>query len=107
SYPEILATLDTDNKNRGLYFDAEHVPYCGRVLRVRSLVSQILDEGSGYMLRFKTPSIILEGATCIGTFSDKRLFCPRAIYPYWRAAWLTPIRDAESGYDPEQKGCVA
>jgi len=25
-YEEILGTLDTQNKNRGLYFDAEEVP---------------------------------------------------------------------------------
>ena len=28
-YKEILATLDTTNRNRGLLFDAEMVPYCG------------------------------------------------------------------------------
>jgi hypothetical protein len=95
SYPEILTTLNTENKNRGLYFDAEHVPYCGKLLRVRSLVSQILDERTGYMLRFKIPAVILEGAYCLGAYSDKRMFCPRAVYPYWRAAWLTPMRDAQ------------
>jgi len=95
SYPDILTTLNTENKNRGLYFDAEHVPYCGKVMRVRSLVSQILDERTGYMLRFKIPAVILEGAYCLGAFSDKRMFCPRAVYPYWRATWLTPLRDAQ------------
>ena len=29
SYEEILATLDQRNKNRGLYFDSEMVPFCG------------------------------------------------------------------------------
>lgn len=96
SYAEILATLDRDNKNRGLYFDAEHVPYCGRRMRVRSLVTRIIEEHSGRMLHFRTPGIILEGATCQGTFSDKRMFCPRAIYPYWRALWLTPLTAAEA-----------
>jgi hypothetical protein len=103
SYKEILKTLDTDNKNRGLYFDAEHVPYCGKDMRVRSLVSQILDERTGFMLRFKTPAIILEAAYCIGTFSDKRMFCPRAIYPYWRAAWLTPLEQAQSEHVPSDR----
>jgi hypothetical protein len=89
SYEEILATLDTENKNRGLYFDAENVPYCGKELRVRSIVDHIIDEHTGAMIRFKTPAIILEGAYCRGTYSDKRMFCPRAVYPYWRSAWLT------------------
>ena len=42
--------LDGNNKTRGLYFDAEHVPYCGKELSVRSLVNQIIDERTGYML---------------------------------------------------------
>lgn len=95
TYPEILATLNVDNKNRGLYFDAEHVPYCGRVLRVRSAVNRIIEEHTGRMLHFKTPSYILEGAHCQGAFSERRMFCPRAIYPYWRSIWLTPLEASE------------
>jgi hypothetical protein len=91
SYQEILQTLNTDNKNRGLYFDAEHVPYCGREFSVRGLVTQIIDERDGYMLRFKSPSIILDSVVCKGTYSDHRMFCPRAIYPYWRPIWLKPV----------------
>jgi hypothetical protein len=94
-YREILAMLDGNNKTRGLYFDAEHVPYCGKEFSVRSLVNQIIDERTGYMLRFKTPSIILEGVVCGGTYSDGRLFCPRAIYPYWRTVWLKPVESAQ------------
>jgi hypothetical protein len=95
SYEEILETLDTDNKNRGLYFDAENVPYCGMELRVHSLVEHIIDEKTGHMLRFKTPALILAGAYCRGTYSDKRMFCPRAVYPYWRTAWVTLIAGAD------------
>jgi hypothetical protein len=91
SYPEILATLNMDNKTRGLYFDAENVPYCGKEFPVRSLVNQIIDERTGFMLRFKSPSIILKNVYCQGTYSDNRMFCPRAIYPYWRPAWLSPV----------------
>jgi hypothetical protein len=88
SHEEILATLDTNNKNRGLYFDAEHVPYCGGTFRVRSSIFKIVDERNGRMLQFKTPSIILEGASCQACYSNRRLFCPRALYPYWREVWL-------------------
>jgi hypothetical protein len=96
SYEEILQTLDTENRNRGLYFDAENVPYCGKELRVRSLVDHIINEQTGEMLHFKTPAIILEGAYCKGTYSDKRMFCPRAVYPYWRTAWLTLLEAPRS-----------
>ena len=33
SYDEILSTLDGNNRNRGMYFDAEEVPYCGKQYR--------------------------------------------------------------------------
>jgi hypothetical protein len=98
SYAEILTTLDGANKNRGLYFDAEEVPYCGKTFRVRSLVRQILDEKTGRMLRLKGNNVILEGVYCKGWYSDRRMFCPRAIYSIWREAWLEraeqPISDA-------------
>ena len=88
SYPEILATLNTNNMNRGLYFDAEEVPYCGGTYRVRSRVSKIIDEKTGKMRVFKTPAVILEGVYCQARYSDRRMFCPRAILPFWRDAWL-------------------
>jgi hypothetical protein len=91
SHRDILTTLDHQSRNRGLYFDAEHVPYCDKVQRVRSLVHQIVDERTGKLLRFKTPCVILEGAYCQGAYSERRMFCPRAIYPYWREAWLERI----------------
>jgi hypothetical protein len=88
SYDEILATLDENNKNRGLYFDAEMVPYCGRSFRVLKRVKRILDEKTGKMMDFKNPCIILEGVVCQSRYSECRLFCPRSIYSYWREIWL-------------------
>jgi hypothetical protein len=93
SYPEILATLDGNNKNRGLIFDAEMVPYCGRSYRVLKRVSRILDEKTGRMTEFKNPCIILEGVVCEARYSECRLFCPRSIYSYWREIWLERISD--------------
>jgi hypothetical protein len=94
-YEEILATLDADNKNRGLYFDAESVPYCGKTFRVRSRVARILDEKTGRLIVFGTPSVILEGVVCRARFSHHRMLCPRAIFPYWREAWLDRVAERE------------
>lgn len=88
---EILETLDTDSKNRGLYFDAEHVPFCNGEFRVLACVQRIVDEKTGKMLHFKTSSIVLENVTCQSRYSDRRMFCPRAIYPYWREIWLERV----------------
>jgi hypothetical protein len=93
SYGEILATLNKENKNRGLYFDREAVPFCGQKFQVVKRVDQILDERTGRMLRFKTPSVLLDGAYCTSRYSTKRLFCPRRIYPMWRENWLERIAE--------------
>jgi hypothetical protein len=38
-YKEILKTLTEDGSNRGMKFDAELVPYCGRIYRVKAQVA--------------------------------------------------------------------
>lgn len=91
SYEEILATLDTNNKNRGMSFDGELTPYCGSVHRVRGRVEKFIDEKTGYMKRMKTPAVILEGAICRGRYSNHRMFCPRAIFSWWREIWLERV----------------
>lgn len=97
SYPEILATLDASNKNRGLFFDVEATRFCGRTYRVASRVTQILDEKTGEMLHFRNPCIVLEQVWCGGELSKHRVFCPRAIYPYWREIWLERVAAPEPG----------
>jgi hypothetical protein len=91
SYREILATLDQANKNRGLYFDAEMVPFCGGTYRVLNRVTKIVNEKTGKMQEFKNPCIILDGGVCEARYSECRLFCPRAIYSYWREIWLERV----------------
>jgi hypothetical protein len=91
TYNEILATLDETNRNRGLYFDAEMVPFCGKTYRVLECVTMIVHEKTGKMQHFKNPCIILEGVACESRYSECRLFCPRAIYSYWREIWLERI----------------
>lgn len=87
-YDQILGTLDTRNLNRGMYFDAEEVPFCGKTFRVRSRVERIIDERTGRMITLKGKNVILEGVWCQGRYSDRRMLCPRAIFPIWREIWL-------------------
>jgi hypothetical protein len=94
SYDDILGTLDENNKNRGLYFDAEEVPFCGKAFRVRSRVTRIIDERSGKMIPIKGKSVILDGVWCKGHYSDRRMYCPRAIYPILRETWLERVEHA-------------
>ncbi|PYJ87313.1 MAG: hypothetical protein DME22_02100 [Verrucomicrobia bacterium] len=96
-HEEILATLDKENKNRGLYFDAEAVPYCGGTYRILKRVNRIIDEKTGKLVTMKTGSLILDGVWCQARYSDRRLFCPRSIYTYWREIWLERVGESGSG----------
>lgn len=87
-YETILATCDPENKNRGMTFDAEMVPYCGGTYQVLKRVTRIINERTGKMQLLANPCIILDGVVCQARYSACRLFCPRSIYPYWREIWL-------------------
>jgi hypothetical protein len=93
-YEEILNTLDDDGLNRGMWFDAEMVPYCGGTYRVLDRVSRIINEKTGKMLRLKNECIILEDVVCNACYAKQRKFCPRSIYPYWREIWLERVKSA-------------
>jgi hypothetical protein len=88
---QIVATLDAENRNRGLSFDVEMLKYCGRTARVQRRVDQIINEKTGEMIRMKVPCIILQDVTCA---ADYHRCCPRAVYAYWREAWLERVDPA-------------
>jgi hypothetical protein len=88
---EIEDTLDEKGFNRGLSFDREMLPYCGRTVQVKDTVDRIIDEKTGRMLKIPKDSLILEGAVCSGERTPNCWFCPREIYPFWREAWVRPV----------------
>jgi hypothetical protein len=88
SKEEIVGTLDTGNRNRGMKFDPEQLKFCGRQARVLGRVEQIIDEKSGKMMHLKNPCIVLEGVICPGEYHR---LCPRGTYPYWREIWLERV----------------
>jgi hypothetical protein len=88
---QIVSTLNVASKNRGMLFDPELARYCGGTYRVRSVITQIIDERSGRMLQMKQPCITLDGVVCLSDYSNKRLMCPRAIVSYWRPLWLEKV----------------
>jgi hypothetical protein len=90
-FAEILKTLDSDYRNRGLYFDAEMVPFTGRNYKVEKVLKQIIDERTSKMVRFKADAILLENTMCQARYAKCRRFCPRAIYPFWREIWLERV----------------
>lgn len=91
SKDEIVATLDSKSKNRGLYFGGSMLDYCGGMYRVLRRVHNIIDEKTGRMLHMKQPCIVLEGVWC--QMSEYYRFCPKAIYHYWREIWLERVSE--------------
>jgi hypothetical protein len=91
SKDEIMRTLNPKARNRGLLFDVEMLPFCGRTYRVLTRVERLIDERTGKMAMPRNPCVILEGVTCGGCLSRDRLFCPRSIYPYWHEIWLKRV----------------
>ena len=96
SHDEILKTLNTASKNRGMAWDAEMVPYCGKTYRVLARVTRIINEKTGEMQEMKTPCIILDSVVCQSRYSHCRMFCPRSIYSYWREIWLERVASPHS-----------
>ncbi len=94
SFDAILGTIDEDYKNRGMKWDAEMVPYCGGVYKIRSRIKQIIDEKTGKMLHLASEPVTLEGVICQAKYSACRYFCPRSIFPYWREIWLERVSEA-------------
>jgi hypothetical protein len=103
SREEIMATLDKNQRQRGLWFDAEMLPYCGGIYRVLRRVHRIIDEKTGQIINMKYPCIVLEGVVCK---SDFHRLCPRAIYPYWRETWLKRLTDLPTSSSVEEMAGV-
>jgi len=92
---EIWPTLNKKQRNRGLWFDVEMMPFCGGTFQVLRKVERLVDESTGRMVAPRNPCIILDGVTCGGNFSRDRRFCSRATYPYWHEVWLDRVARKE------------
>ncbi len=104
SYPDVIATLDTKTNHRGMKWDAELVPFCGKTFRVRTRIDRFIDERTGKMTTLKTPAVILDGVWCQARFSECRMFCPRSIYSWWREVWLERVEDPAVAARPTEPG---
>src|SRR5690606_6661071 len=98
SKDQIMATLDRNQRNRGLGFEEEMARHCGREARVLRRVERCIDEGTGRLLEMRNPCIVLDGIVCEGAYNAN---CPRSIPAFWREIWLerveAPQRRAVTG----------
>jgi hypothetical protein len=95
SYDKILQTITSDYKNRGMWFDAEMVPFCDKEFRVRAVIDTFIDEKTGRIKKLKNRCVSLEGPVCLGKYSECRMLCPRSIIPWWREIWLERVSAGE------------
>jgi hypothetical protein len=84
SAEEIRATLDANDKLRGLLFMEAQWGYCGGTYEVDRVLRRLLDRGR----RFRTiaRTVALDGVTCDGL--DGTSGCGRACSLYFRDEWL-------------------
>ena len=82
---EIARTLNSQGKNKGLWFDVEMVKHCGQEYRVSARVQKIIDDATGQVRFMKTPCIMLETVDSTG---EGLHFNPQHDPIFWRESWL-------------------
>jgi hypothetical protein len=86
---EIKATLDDDQRNRGLWFDEEMTSLFGKRGRVLYKVERLIDEKTGRMLRIRKDLYVVDGmVSCEGVFHK---LCSRKAIAMLRASWLRRV----------------
>lgn len=86
---EIVKTLDSRARNRGLRCDRGMRTFCGGEYRVRSRLDRMISETTGEMREVQC-TVMLEGLKCICEWTHVG-GCPREDYMYWREAWLDRV----------------
>jgi hypothetical protein len=91
---EIEATLTSNSRNRGLWFDVEMLRFCGGEYRVAARVDRLLDERAGRMRTITNPCIRLEGVAASGEYLG--LDAQNELI-FWREIWLARAEQPVSG----------
>jgi len=89
SEQEILQTLDSEGKYRGLAFLPEMKAYCGHQFTVYKRLERVFLEESKQYRRLKH-TVLLSGAVCNGV----GIGCDRSCLLYWREIWLRRVESA-------------
>jgi hypothetical protein len=98
SRAEVVATLDSDRRNRGLGVCHEMTRCCGAQAEVRQRIDRIIDERTGVMRELRNTvslrnvqgrGISMPDADCL--CYDELGDCPRGEMMLWREIWLERI----------------
>lgn len=83
---DILSTLDSQGKLRGLAFLPGMYPFCGRQFKVLRRMETIYQEESSQVRRLRN-TVLLADVQCDGLLMK----CDRLCYLFWREAWLKRV----------------
>lgn len=84
---EIMMTLDSFGKNKGLAYTPEMLKYCGQRFQVLRRITRLIDEKTGKMQRTAN-TVMLADVTCDGSGHAN---CPRNCFLLWREIWLKRV----------------
>jgi hypothetical protein len=85
---EIEPTLNAGFRNRGLWFDADMLRFCGGEYRVETRIERLIVEKTGELKEIGNPCITLEGVKATGEYLA---FNPENESIFWREAWLERV----------------
>lgn len=90
SFEEIVKTLDSEGRNKGLEFYHDMKQFCGQILTVRNRLDRMINEATGDMMEIKN-TVILEDTVC--SYQHSFLGCPRERFQIWREIWLKRVSE--------------
>ena len=88
---DILLTLDSEGKLRGLAFLPGMQPFCGKRFKVLKRMETLYQEESGRVRRLKN-TVLLADVQCDWLLMK----CDRSCFLFWREAWLQRVADARN-----------
>jgi len=88
SAEEIRATLDDDDKYKGLLFMGEMWEFCGQQFPVLKPMTNIVSEVTGWVHSGIKNTVLLDGSNCTGA---NHADCSASCYHMWREVWLRRV----------------
>ncbi len=86
SAEEMLATLDSSGRLKGMALMPQMLGYAGQRFKVYKKMERILIENTGEIRRLKN-TVLLEGNMCDGYQGA----CDKSCFYFWREAWLRKV----------------
>lgn len=89
----IELTLNSQSRNRGLYFDGDMIRFCGGEYRVKARLERVIVEKTGELRQLTNACIILDGVSATGEYQGLN---PENEYIFWREVWLERVEPSDT-----------